>query len=93
MTLDDLTIFLDTFHSAFPYVYVYQMEPGSIQQLVLIGSQQPLNLPEHKSYMYTYKNVIGQNTLLNTDDRPLIEFATALNLYDQKNSIDEITIP
>jgi len=85
MNEEDLFIFLDTFHSVFPYVYVYQMQPGVEDQLILIGSQKPLRLPEDESYMFTYKSVIDENTILNTDDRPLIEFASALNLYNRNN--------
>jgi len=83
MYSDDVIIFLDTFHSVFPYVYVYQMQPGNIRELILIGSQKLLELPESNAYMFSYKNVIDENTVLNTDDRPLIEFATAINLYNR----------
>ena len=83
MYSDDVIIFLDTFHSVFPNVIVYQMQPDKIGELILIGSQKPLKIPEDHVYMLNYKNVIDENTVLNSDDRPLIEFATALNLYNR----------
>lgn len=83
MYWDDVIIFLDTFHSVFPYVYAYKMSPDSLEELILLGSQKPLELPEDDAYLFSYKKVIDENTVLNTDDRPLIEFTTALNLYNR----------
>ena len=78
---EDMMIIYNTFHSVFPYVYVYAMESNSFAQLIFIGSQKELNMPEHELYLFNQDDVNDINTELNTDDKPLIEFSTAYNLY------------
>ncbi len=75
-------IFYNTFHSVFPYVYVYQMEPDSYLQLIFIGSQKPIEIKNNELYLFNHKDMREIETELNTDDKPIIEFATALSLYE-----------
>ena len=82
MNLDDLKIFYNTFHSVFPYVYVYQMERVDFLQLVFVGSQKELKINDSALYITDSRKIILEQTELNTDDKPLIEFSTAMNLYD-----------
>jgi len=81
MTEDDFFILYNTFHSVYPYAYLYRMEPGSEMQWVLIGSQSPLNIPESELYKMSYDKIKEIETILNTDDRPVIEFNVARNIY------------
>jgi len=74
-------ILYNTFHSVFPYVYVYFMEPDSYSQLIFIGSQKPIEIKNNDLYLFNHEDLKEVETELNTDDKPLIEFATALNLY------------
>ncbi len=74
-------IFYNTFHSVFPYVYVYYMEPDNISQLIFIGSQKPIEIGNNELYLFNHEDLNEIETELNTDDKPIIEFATALNLY------------
>jgi len=74
-------IFYNTFHSVFPYVYVYYMEPDRFSELIFIGSQKPLEVKNDDLYLFNHKDLREVETELNTDDKPIIEFATALNLY------------
>jgi len=89
MSNDDVTVFYNTFHSVFPYVYVYLMEPNNTGQLIFIGSQKPLEITDNELYFFSYDDIIEQESELNTDDKPLLEFSTALNLYHtgEKNLI------
>ena len=77
----DMMIIYNTFHSVFPYVYVYAMESNDFAQLIFIGSPNELNIPEHELYLFNQDDVSDVITELNTDDKPLIEFSTAYNLY------------
>lgn len=81
MTLDDYYIFYNTFHSVFPYIYAYEMEADKINQFIFIGSQKPLEIKENDMYLFSHENVTSQVTVLNTDDRPVLEFSTARNIY------------
>jgi len=74
-------IFYNTFHSVFPYVYVYYMEPDDLGQQIFIGSQKPIEIKDNELYLFNHQDVRDIETELNTDDKPLIEFATALSLY------------
>lgn len=74
-------IFYNTFHSVFPYVYVYHMEPGEFGQLIFIGSQKPIEIRDNELYLFNQKGFREIETELNTDDKPIIEFVTALTLY------------
>jgi len=81
MTDEDFTVLYNTFHSVFPYVYIYQMEPGFNLQLIFIGSQKPLEITDNEPYFLSHKEILNVDSELNTDDKPLLEFSTALNLY------------
>jgi len=89
MTLDDVNIFYNTFHSVFPYVYVYSMETDNVRQLVFIGSQKEIKIKENWFYLQSHKDIAFVETELNTDDRPTLEFSTAIN-FQNPNQDDEI---
>jgi len=82
---DEAMIMYNTFHSVFPYVYVYQMEPGKTTQLIFIGSQHELKIKENNLYLFNQDDVKDVKTELNTDNKPIIEFATANSLYRAVN--------
>ncbi len=84
MTVNDFHILYNTFHSVFPYVHIYQQEIGS-PQLMFIGSQNELEIIDKNLYIINEKQVPYVETPLNTDDKPILEFSTAFNLYN-KNS-------
>jgi len=50
-------------------------------QLIFIGSQHELKIKENDLYLFNQDDVLDVKTELNTDDRPIIEFATASSLY------------
>jgi len=77
---NDLIIFYNTFHSVFPYVYAYQMEPDTYKQLIFIGSKKPLKIESGNFYFFSHEDFKDVETELNTDDKPIIEFSTAWNL-------------
>jgi len=81
MTTNDFYIFYNTFHSVFPYVYFYQMEPNDTRQIIFIGSQKPLQIFENDLYLYSYETLAPRDTELNTDDKPVLEFSVARNIY------------
>jgi len=74
-------VFYNTFHSVFPYVYIYYMEPDDFKQLIFIGSQKPIEIKNNVLYLFNHEDLREVETELNTDDKPIIEFTTALNLY------------
>jgi len=78
---DDFFILFNTFHKVFPYVYVFQMEPMSDAQWVFVGSQNELLIPEEELFLYDQDDIQERETILNTDDRPVIEFSVARNIY------------
>ena len=78
---DNLLIMYNTFHSVFPYVYVYTMEPGESSQLIFIGSKKELVIEESMDYLFDQDDVLETKTELNTDDKPIIEFVTAKSFY------------
>lgn len=82
---DEVMIMYNTFHSVFPYVYAYAMEPGKSSQIIFIGSQHELKINENKQYLFNQDDVINVKTELNTDNKPIIEFATANSLYESVN--------
>lgn len=86
MSENDFHILFNTFNSIFPYVHIYQQEEGSAQ-LMFIGSQQELEIIEKNLYIVNEKQVPYVKTPLNTDDRPILEFSTALNLYNKNPEI------
>jgi len=81
MDQDDFMIFFNTFHSVFPYVYGFEMEEGSLAQIILIGSKNPLVIPENTLYVFNHEDIIEKETIFNTDDLPDLEFKVARNLY------------
>jgi len=82
MDPDDFFIFFNTFHSVFPYVYGFEMEEGSLSQIILIGSKKPLNIPENNLYIFSHEDIIEKETIFNTDDLPDLEFSVAARLYN-----------
>jgi len=81
---EEVMIMYNTFHSVFPYVYVYSMEPGKSTQLIFIGSNHELKIKDDELYLFNQDDVMDVKTELNTDDRPIIEFATASSLYESR---------
>jgi spermidine synthase len=79
---DEVMIMYNTFHSVFPYVYVYAMELGKSSQIIFIGSHHELKITETELYLFNQDDLIDVKTELNTDDKPVIEFATANSLYN-----------
>ena len=77
---NDFIIFYNTFHSVFPYVYAYQMEPNNFGQMIFIGSKKPLKIESGNFYIFSHEDVTHVETELNTDDNPVLEFSTARNL-------------
>ncbi len=77
----ELLIMYNTFHSIFPYVYVYTMEPNDTAQLIFIGSKHELKIEETIDYLFNQDDVDDVKTELNTDNKPIIEFVAANSLY------------
>ena len=88
LTNHDFYIMYNTFHSVFPYVYGYEMESGSDQQIILIGSKVPLKNYENTLFMFDHSTIKNLDTELNTDDKPILEFRVAKHLYDFKFNSD-----
>jgi len=86
MTIDDFYIYFNTFHSVFPYVYAYQMEPDVVNQLIFIGSQKPLQIKENSLFLFNAESLTPRDTILNTDDRPVLEFSIARNTFGIEES-------
>jgi len=82
ITDDNMMIMYNTFHSVFPYVYVYKMEQDSMSQLIFIGSKNELKIPQDALYLFNQNDVKDYNTILNTDDKPILEFFSGYHLYD-----------
>jgi hypothetical protein len=61
------------------------MEPEKTTQLIFIGSQHELKIKETSLYLFDQDDVIDVKTELNTDNKPIIEFATANSLYSGIN--------
>ncbi len=82
MTENDFWILYNTFHHVFPYVYVYKMEPANDWQWIFVGSQHPLEVAETDLFKVSSENMKEIETVLNTDDLPVLEFSVARNIYD-----------
>ena len=82
LTEEDFHILYNTFHSVFPHVYIYEMEPDDDAQWVMIGSKKPLDVKENELFLFDSDEIEVPPTILNTDDKPVIEFSSALNIYD-----------
>jgi spermidine synthase len=93
MRTTDMYVFFNTFHSVFPYVYAYQMQPGEIGHVIFLGSQKPLQLPDNDLYMFDHDSLIPRKTILSTDDNNAIEFSIARNLYQPPTDESELEIP
>ena len=81
MTLDDWYIFYNTFHSVFPNVYIFKLSTTGLDELIIIGSQQPLEIEEQERYLGSHDKFNPIETILNTDDHNTLEYSTALNQY------------
>jgi spermidine synthase len=88
---DEVMIMYNTFHSVFPYVYVYSMEPDKSTQLIFIGSNHELKIKDDELYLFNQDDVKNVKTEINTDNKPIIEFATANSLYDSVNRSISLT--
>lgn len=87
LTNHDFYIMYNTFHHVFPYVYGYEMELGSDQQIILIGSMNPLDNYENDYFLFNQYTIKELDTEINTDNLPILEFNTSKHLYDvQLNS-------
>jgi spermidine synthase len=80
MDEDDFDIMYNTFHSVYPYVYIYKMETG-LHQLLFLGSQNPLEIDDSTYYLLNHEKIPLTKTVLNTDDKPVLEFSSAVNVY------------
>ncbi|MFB5631313.1 MAG: spermidine synthase [Nitrosopumilaceae archaeon] len=84
MSQSDLHIFYNTFHSVFPYVYIFQTNEGDIpQSLVLLGSMKPLEIDEQVYYLASHETFKPERTIINTDNHNTLEYTSALNLYQK----------
>lgn len=82
LTNYDFYIMYNTFHTVFPYVYGYEMELGSEQQLILIGSKVALTDYENNLFMFDHSTIKKLDTEINTDDKPILEFNVSKHLFD-----------
>ncbi len=82
LTNDDFHIMYNTFNSVFPYIYGYEMESGSDQQIILIGSKVALKDFENNLYLFNHATIKRTITELNTDDKPVLEFRVSKHLFD-----------
>ncbi len=80
---ENLLIMYNTFHSVFPYVYAYVMESGDRSQLIFVGSQHELKIEKNTDYFFNQYDVQDIKTELNTDNKPIIEFAAANSMYQR----------
>ena len=84
MSIDDWYVFFNTFHSVFPNVYVFKItQGGGVDEIVLIGSANPLETDEQPTYLGNHERFNPIATELNTDDHNFLEFSTSLNQYKQ----------
>ena len=81
MTLDDWYIFYNTFNSVFPNVYIFKLSTIGLDELIIIGSQYPLEIKEQERYLGNHEKFNPIETILNTDDHNTLEYSTALNQY------------
>lgn len=81
MTRDDWYIFYNTFHSVYPYVYIFKLSVTGLEELIIVGSQQPLEIDDQTHFLGSQEKFNPIETILNTDDHNTLEFSTALNHY------------
>lgn len=79
MNMDDFYVFYNTFHAVFPHVYIYE-KSGESREMIFIGSKMPLT-KGNQLYQLSDKDIVYKKTDLDTDDRPLLEFSSAKNIY------------
>lgn len=80
-------VFLNTFKTVFPYTLAYEMEVGSVSQVILIGSLTPIE-PDLKIdglMPIDWDRLESLELPLNTDDRPVVEFSSAYKLFEDGN--------
>ena len=87
MTMDDFYIFYNTFNSVFPHVDIYKNRIYSFNSIVLVGSETPLTPLPGNNFVASGKNLIPKETVLNTDDRTVLETTTAMNLYSPNRTV------
>ena len=92
MTTEDFHMFYNTFSSVFPHVYAYQMERDNLTQIIIIGSQKELKIKENDLYLFSNRELQRVDTELNTDDRPFIEFSSAIQIYNKQPHPIEVTL-
>lgn len=79
-------VFLHTFQTVFPYTYAFHMEKNEdFGQIILIGSAKPLVKNPQMSGEINMNWDRLEGFELNTDDRPIIEFGSAMKLYYDGN--------
>jgi spermidine synthase len=80
-------VFVHTFKSVFPHVIAYQMEVGNYSQIILIGSETEIKQDYSISGFLNmdWKRLDDLDLELNTDDRPIVEFSSALKLIEVGN--------
>lgn len=84
MSLNDFHIFYNTFHSVFPYVYIFQTNEGNTpQSLALLGSKKPLKIAEPTYYLGSHETFNPPDTIINSDNHNTLEYSSALNLYQK----------
>ncbi len=88
LTNYDFYIMYNTFHSVFPYVYGYEMENRSDQQIILIGSKVALINHENELLLFDQSTIKKLDTEINTDDKPILEFNVSRNLYDIQTNLE-----
>lgn len=82
MSLNDWNIFYNTFHSVFPYVYIFKTNEGeNTQTLAMLGSNEPLKIDEENYYLTSHETFNPTETIINTDNHNTLEYSSALNLY------------
>jgi len=81
MTLEDWYIFYNTFHSVFPNVYIFKVSVTGLNEILILGSKNSLEIDERPEYLGSHKKFVPIETILNTDDHNTLEYSTALNLY------------
>ncbi len=84
MNLDDFYTFYNTFHLSFPFVYAYANDTLT-SDVIFIGSNKSLKL-DNQNLVELDKVISSNRYSLNTDDRPIIEFSTASNIYKHNST-------
>ena len=83
LSYNDWYIFYNTFHYVFPNVYLFRISQTGLDEIIMIGSKKPLEVDDKIYYLGSHERFNPIKTVLNTDDRNILEFSTAINLYQQ----------